>query len=320
MVLVAGLRDGSVGTDSVYYLIFFDRITSFDEVVKYGNDTLEYGYWTLNWLVHYLSDQYMALFFAIATIVIGCYLRAIFENSRNVAISLFLFISMGHYTFFFNGARQGIACAICSLAIKPLIDRNIWKYLGCVALAVTFHKTAIIMVPVYFLFGRKNTLMRNLLFWFLGVFCAVAIQPLVAIASSFDERYSKYGDSGDGGGYIIVAFYLLLTLFFLGCKGLITIDRKRYHIFLNMLVFGSVISLVSVFFRLNPSGILRLCLYFNVSAIFLWPILFRNILDQSARYFLVGAFSLFYVAFYILTTSRFSKLTPYSLNESLYLF
>lgn len=176
------------------------------------------------------------------------------------------------------------------------------------------------MVPVYFLFRKKNTYKTNILFWTIGIGVALSLQQIVEFGSQFDDRYSSYATAGGGGGYYIVAFSTLLAFFFSLSKNIIYLDRRRYHIFLNMLIFSSVICLISVILRLNPSGILRLNLYFNISVVFLWSILFRNIPRNSTRHIIFGVFAVFYVIFFILITERFSGLTPYRFNESLISF
>lgn len=314
MVAVAGLRARGVGTDTWTYISHFERMTSLDAVFATGAATWEYGFWFLNWLVHFVSDQYMALFFAIAVIVVGCYQRAILACSSHIGISFFVFVTMGFYTFFFNGARQGIACAICALAIGPLLDRNLKKYLAYVLLAVLFHKTALVMIPVYFLLSRDNTLKMNILYGFIGVASALSLQRIVEIGAQFDMRYKAFGMATEGGGFYVTGFICILALFFLLIKNKITINRDHYNIFLNMFIFGAIISLISALLRLDPSGIMRLSLYFNVGAIFLWPIVYKNINNKLMKIFFNYSLFSFYTLYFILTTQRFSNLVPYIFN------
>lgn len=320
MVLVAGLRDKSVGTDSWSYVRYFDWIQTLQDVAKYGGDTGEYGYWYLNWLIHFVSDQYMVLFLAIAVIVVGCYQYAIVKYSSNSTISFFVFMTMGFYTFFFNGARQGIACAIMTLAIGPLLKRNLKQYLACVLIAFFFHKTALIAVPVYFLFNKGNNLKSNFLYGLLGFVGAFAFPKFIELGGKLDDRYYVYGTSGTGGGFFIVGFTSLLTLFFLVFKKSVHINRDRYCHFLNMLILGAMISVVSVVFQINPSGVLRLSLYFTISVVFLWPIVFENISKLSSKIFFTSILTMGYLAFFTLTTERFSRLVPYAFNETLHFF
>lgn len=108
MVLTAGLRHRTVGTDSGSYVEFFESITTYQEMIEQGRETWEYGYWALSWMVHSISEEYAALFFVIAAIVVGCYLRAVCENSRNITISLFVLITSGSYTFFLMVHGRGL--------------------------------------------------------------------------------------------------------------------------------------------------------------------------------------------------------------------
>lgn len=316
MVLVAGLRHRLVGTDSGNYVRIFNSIQEFTDILAPAGRSLEYGFWTLAWLPHFISDQYMVYFLFIALIVIGCYQSTILKYSEHLGISYFVFITMGFYTFFFNGARQGMACAVYALAISPLFDRNFKKYFFIVLLATLFHKSALITLPVYFIFNKANTMKTNALIVFIGCAGAYFLQSIVEIASRFDSRYSTYADSGVGGGYLIVTFICSLCLFFLFYKKSVHVCQEQYGLFLNLFVFGAVISLVPTLFGVNPSGLLRLNLYFNISAIFLWPIVFKNLKTRSTKILFSYMFIALYVVYFVLTTQRFSNLTPYMFNSS----
>jgi hypothetical protein len=320
MVLVAGLRSVEVGTDSQIYLSYFVRMDSFDVVLSATEKTWEIGYWALNWLVLSVSQEYMALFVVIAVIVVGCYQYAILKYSSHIGISFFIFITMGFYTFFFNGARQGLACGICALAIGPLVDKNLKKYICYILVAILFHKTAIVMVPVYFLVSKSNSLKINFLYGSIGVVTALLMQEIVAFGSQYDERYLSYATAGEGGGYLTVAFTCFLTVFFLAFKRLVRYERERYDLFLNMFVFGTIISLVSVVLRINPSGIVRLSFYFNISVIFLFPIVYKNIEDISAKLFFSFSLVSGLLFYFLLALERFGNLTPYTFNPLISLY
>ena len=145
MVTVPTLRDSKVGTDSPAYVRYFYETTSFLEAATrtFGDKQLEYGFSILTWMAHIFSDQYWALFMVIALAAVACSQWAILAYSRNTAISFFVSLTMGMYTMFFNTARQGIACAICTLAIGPLIKRNFPKYVIIVLVAALFHNRQI---------------------------------------------------------------------------------------------------------------------------------------------------------------------------------
>jgi hypothetical protein len=316
MVLVAGMRSRFVGTDTMAYIWYFNNIKTFSDVIFFGSDMMEYGFWTLNWLVHFVSNEYMALFLAIALIVVGCFQSAIVEYSESIEISFFVFITVGTYFFFFNGARQGIACAIYSLAIGQMLKRNFIKYLGYVLLAFLFHKTALMMVPVYFFINKPNTFKNTLFTIVIGCVAVLFIDRIVGVVSSIDARYANYGTAGGGGGYYMFGFTSLLGVFFLIFKNSIRIDRYRYDRFLNMFLFGVMIGAVSTVLGTDPSGLLRYGTYFNLTAIFMWPIVFANLTDRLSRFVVGYSFVIFYLVFFVMTTQRFSNLIPYIFNPS----
>lgn len=317
MVLAAGLRDRSVGTDTSTYIGNFQSLQTFADAMTFGSYTGEYGYWILNWLLHFVSDKYMVLLVVIAVVVVGCYQLTIVKYSLNHLISFFVFMTMGFYTFFFNGARQGIACAIYALAIGPLFDRNLIKYLGLVLLASLFHKTAIMTLPVYFVFNKDNTIKTNLLIFLIGVAGAYFFQNFVDLGKIFDERYQYYGTGTEGGGYYIIGLMSLIGCFFLIYKNFIHVYREQYGLFLNMFLFGVMISVVSGLMGANPSGVLRFSLYFNISAVFLWPIVFKNLANLSGKILIIFIFVIGHLTLYALTTERFSNLIPYTFNPDL---
>lgn len=317
LVLVAGLRDRSVGTDTEYYVRLFGESTTWAYVLARSVQTYEIGYYALNWVIRAFTDQYHVLLLTIAAIAVAGYVRAIRTLSLNPAISSFVFVALGSYTFFFNGARQGIACAICALAVGPLLKRDLRRFVILVVVAALFHKTALVLLPFYFVLEKSNTLRTNVLYGLVGVIGAITLQPFVGLASQVDPRYQSFSSVGSGGGYYTVAFIVLLTTFFLLFKKSVRVDRERYEQFLNMLIFGTVISLVSALARVDPSGVGRIAQYFTVSIIFLWPIVYRNISGRNAKLLFAYVFVVVCVAYFLLSTQRFGSLTPYVLNEGL---
>lgn len=321
MVLVAGLRGLSVGTDSWNYVWLFSKAKTLNDALEIGSKTGgEYGFWLLNFGLHSISDQYFMLFLGTSLLVVGCYFKVILKHSSDYMLSFFVYISGGFYTFFLNGLRQGIACAICALAINFMLKREFMKYLVCILLAMTFHKSALIMIPTYFLVTKENSFKNNIRYVLVGLISVFSLEKVVEIGASIDSRYETYATAGAGGGYFTVLLSCLLTAFFIRFKRHVRFDRKRYNLFLNMLIFGTVIALISVVLKINPSGILRLTLYFNVGVIFLWPIAHRSLKNKWPKIFFNYSFWGGYLIYFYLSTSKFSNLTPYTFNSTTQLF
>ena len=121
--IFAGTRSYLVGTDTGTYTSKFRSELNisnfqFDETVEIGYQILEYGLLSI-------TKNYFWLFFITALIVIFCHLRIIKKYSIDYWFSVFLFITLGSYTFFFNGLRQGIAMAIFTIALPFLLKKKL---------------------------------------------------------------------------------------------------------------------------------------------------------------------------------------------------
>lgn len=315
LVLFAGLRDFRVGLDTGNYVRHFRSSESFDSVAR-GN--MEIGYNFLSWLARSISDSYSVLLLLIATLVVACYLPTIVKLSRRYETALFLFITLGVYTFFFNGARQGIAAAICFAALPFLLQRRAWPYFFTIAFAVLFHKTALVALPLYFLAAPRISAVRLGLLAAAAAVLMVFLRALVGLAAGLlDDKFAGYAEAGEGGGTVMLTFLLGQGAVLLFMKRLVRPDqRELYCRLLNIYLIGLVIAVAAVMSSVNPSGLLRLHIYFSPMAILLWPIVFQQFANTSMRGLVALGFLIVTVGFFALTTTTFSNLTPYRINST----
>lgn len=315
LVAFAGLRDYRVGTDTGNYVRMFGFSESFESVTE---QETEIGYNFLAWLARNFSDSYSALLLMIATVVVACYVPTIVRLTRRYETGLYLYITLGTYTFFFNGARQGIAAAICFAALPFLLQRRWLPYLLLVVVAALFHKTAWIALVLYPLASPRVNWRRLLLLGAGTVVLVVFLQVFVGLAAMFlDDKFAAYAVEGAGGGQVWVAFLLgqgvMLYLF----KDKVH-DPDRYYVrLLNIYLLGLAPALASTLSGVNPSGLLRLHLYFSSVAILMWPMVFLQLRSVSVRALVAFGFIGVTVLFFLLTTGTFSGLTPYRLNSEI---
>lgn len=315
LVAFAGLRDARVGTDTGNYVQMFRFSESFASVTERKT---EIGYNALAWLARNFSDSYSALLLMIAAVVVGCYVPTIIRLTRRYETGLYLYITLGAYTFFFNGARQGIAAAICFAALPFLLQRRLLPYLLLIVVAVLFHKTAWIALILY-PFASPRVSWRRLLLLGAGTgVLVVFLQVFVGFAAMFlDDKFAAYAVEGAGGGQVWVAFLLgqgvLLYLF----KDKVH-DPDRYYVrLLNIYLLGLMPALASTLSGVNPSGVLRLHLYFSSVALLMWPMVFLQFRSVSLRALVAYGFLAVTMLFFLLTTGTFSGLTPYRLNPEI---
>ena len=315
LILFAGLRDFRVGTDTGNYVWYFERSESFASVTEQRN---EIGYNLLSWVARNLSDSYSVLLLLIAAVVVSCYVSTIVKLTRRYETALYLFITLGVYTFFFNGARQGIAAAICFAAIPFLLERRLIPYALTVGFSTLFHQTAWIALMLYPLASLRVDWRRLVAVGAATVVLVVFLQVFVGLAAELlDDKFAAYAEKGDSGGQVWVAFLVgqgvMLYLF----KGKVRDPEGHYGRLLNIYLIGLVPALTSTLSGVNPSGLLRLHLYFSSVAILLWPMVFLSFRSIPLRGLVALGFSGVTLTFFLLTTSTFSGLTPYRLNPEI---
>lgn len=315
LVLFAGLRDSSVGTDTGTYIRHFHASDSFDIVFE----RQDAGYYLISWFARAVTDSYVLLLVLTALVVVSCYMVVFVRVVKRYETAIFLFVALGVYTFFFNGARQGIAAGICFLAIPFLLERRMWPYIALVIAATAFHRTALITLPLYWVATAQVNWRRLavlagatvLVVAFLGVFVDVA-------AALLSDKFETYAEAGDGGGEVWVAFLVGQGVLLYYFRRVVPDPDGWYGRLLNIYLIGLVPALTSTLSGVNPSGVLRLHLYFSSTAILMWPIVFRQFGMTPLRGILTLGFLAVTLSFFVLTTTAFSNLTPYRVNSELF--
>jgi len=311
LVLVAGLRAESVGTDTSSYVRHYKNLNGAVESVF--NSSFEVGFQTLEYISINISQEYWVFLTLIAFVTVSLYLKAIYCYSNIPYVSVLVFITLGYYTFFFNGARQGIACAFYALSIGAMINGKFLKYLIIVLVASLFHKTALITIPFYFLFRQKFSYNKLAVIVLLSLVSIFSFAKLIGFGTNISSKYEVYKSMEATGGESLTLFYVILCAFFiLMRKEISRFDLKYYDIFLNMLIAGSVIFVVVIFSK-GYVELTRIAFYFHVGVLFLWPLLFRNI--RSFKQEIGTAFFIGHISYFFIFISQMGDLYPYKINS-----
>lgn len=317
MVLFAGLRSDAVGTDSGGYARTFlsGRQTiegSFSEQFM-----KEPGFYYLNELLGKYSKQYWVLFTGIAALTYFCVLKAIRLQTDHLLIPLFVYITLGLYTFVFNAARQGIAVGIYMLAFPYLFKdfkHGFPRYCLFVLLAAIFHKTVIITLPLYFLFRLPYSFKIILLNALGGVIIGAELPMLFSFAEEIEARYSIF-QTQTTGGEMLTLFYVLISAFFILWRPKIDSDKThKYDVFLNMMIFGTLI-----FVMVQLTGVYieatRFAAYFQVAALFLWSLIYQS--DRKPSFGFSFLIVIGHLIYFTIFCTKMGSLTPYTFNPEI---
>ena len=307
LVLFFSVRSNQVGTDTQVYTYNFDN--SLD--VKYFDfkENVELGYQLLEYSILQFTDNYFWLFFISGLVVVYLYLKVIRKYSVNYLLSVFLFITLGIYTFFFNGLRQGIAMAIFTFALPYLLERKIILYILVCLFASLFHITALFMIPFYFLVNLRIKPIYKILITFLG--SLLLSRLLVTYIASTNDRYESYTEvSESSGGILILLFYFLILLFIYFIANIYKVRDEQFKKLFTFYGVGLVFVIPLALLGTNPSGPQRLLYYFTWTLVLILPIIFNKINNTYVTSIAIT----FFIIYFILTTTRFSDLTPYIIN------
>lgn len=169
LAVFVGLGDMLGGYDRYIYGELFDNladqlkigipITSSNIYQAYNT---EFGYIGLNWAIaHITSNRY--IFILLYTICMyAIILHSFRKYAKNYPLASILFMALVFY-FSFTYLRQMFAAAIIGLSIRYIIERKFLKYCAIIIAAFSFHNSAIIFFPMYFIANKKYSKARILL-------------------------------------------------------------------------------------------------------------------------------------------------------------
>lgn len=211
MFLLIAMRHGNMGADTGVYQRFFASIVDKPWAEVLDDDRFEPGFLVFEKLISYLTTSPL-VYQCIYTIIYWLSIVSFANRLRTEQFSfLFFFATMGIYTFMFTGVRQCLAICICLFSYRFVQSRKVIKFAICVALAVTFHKSAILFAVVYFAYNRKINILNGIIYSLFGVF---AFLNLEMIQEWFNDQLDyAYGIEQTSGGYIFTIFVAIITVY-----------------------------------------------------------------------------------------------------------
>ena len=223
--IMIGVRSFGIGADTGVYVDHFKHAVTASWENMYENTDTEYGYLVFVKLLTYVTDDPRVYQVVCAGIYfVGIY---IFANQleKSPFMFLFLFATMGIFTFMFTGTRQCIAMSICLMSFFFIRKRKMIFFILTVLLAFTFHKSAIFFLIAYFIYNRKINALNIILY---GGFSVFTVLYLENIQNFFNNVLDyDYGVESTGTGLIFFAFIFVLVFF--GCVFLFSYKNINAH-------------------------------------------------------------------------------------------
>lgn len=271
LILFVGLRSTEVGIDTAMYKQIFDWTTEYSSIYEGYTSWKSGGVEPLFYFITY----YFAKFFnfqtyliALAVISISPVIYVIWKYSRNMCYSIFLYIAFGYLSFALSGLRQAAAIGICMLAFDAMIEKRGKKYVILIILAILFHRSAVLFIPVWWLNKIKKGRYAFLVFW-------------VSLLSIFALRYSLFS---------------FLNIFARQSYSIASTDQGGYRMFMVML-FTVIVGWIYYyrFIKLETGNSISWLLLLLVSiSVLMWPVANLNA-ELNRMYYYYHIFIILYI-------------------------
>lgn len=243
LVLVAGLRN-NIG-DTFFYMHLYD-ISDFSwEFVLSQKDI---GFGILQMILKRFSDDPQLLVFTTALITNFLIVIILYKYSRIFELSIYVYITSGMYIVSMNGIRQYLAAAILFTATKYLFEGNWKKYSLIVLFASTFHQSALILIPIYFIVRRKAWTGTTYIMILVAIIFTLGFNQFsqVLFSAIEDSQYSEYQNFDEGGANIIrvIVYAMPVILAYLGREKMRIIFPNSDYI-VNMSLLAVVFMIIA---------------------------------------------------------------------------
>lgn len=149
LIFIAGFRSEQGNPDYANYKEMYEDARTGDVIV-------EFSYVFISHIVQFIFDNILFVFLVYAIIGVSLKLTAIKQLTDLWFLSLIIYFSNFFILHEVIQIRVGVASGFLLLCIKPIYDRNLKRFLVLVLLAVFFHVSSLIILPLWFLGKFKN--------------------------------------------------------------------------------------------------------------------------------------------------------------------
>ena len=307
LIVYSGIRYG-IGTDYFLYENIYKH--SYDLSLMATNRT-GIGFSYLCNFFYKCGFSYQQLIFIFSTITILCFYSFFKKHSSKPGLAILLFVSLGFYTSSFNGFRQMMSLSIL-LWCFSLFEQK--KYIKSILLAIiTFfiHSSSLFGILLYiFIYILRNKQFNFILFYGISIVLSLFYNIIFPKIIMLFEQYAGYIDYNSTPGigtYLVVLFYLFITIFIiLKNKNALLKNNKNDNFIINILIIGNIVML----FQLKNWLFARIAVYCTIFV----PILlsdyyeYINLKNNKSMSLL---FYIFIFVYYLMYIYSFGGVVPY---------
>lgn len=305
---ISGVRY-KVGMDYLSYLSEYQRLMAFGVTRR---TTMEDGFLLISQLF-VKSGIHFTIYFGFWALLQIFFLYYAFRNNMRLLPFIGLTVMLGpYYLSMMNGMRQQVvACAFIFL-IEWIERKKLWPFVLAIVLASTIHRSALILIPIYFLLNSNFDLTsKKLSFAILAICVVLGETPTwLSMLNSVEGLLSLLGYDGYSNKIELMTSTKLRVMAW-GPERISTFAASCFIIYHyeNLKAYFKDDMKVRMYFILFFIGTCGFNLFANTSHIFLRPVeyftLFRLPLSAYMMYYLIKyAKSFQFYIFLVLTCSN----------------
>ena len=262
LVLIIGLRH-EVGGDWLNYFDYLQvaKQVEFKELFNNGDPSFS----LVNWIAAhsglgvYLVNSVFAILFTWGLLSF-CRIQPRPWLALVVAVPyLITVVAMGY-------SRQGVAIGLVMMGLVALQRRSVLKFLFWIALAATFHKSAVILIPLATLAGSRRPFLTLLLVavtsaLFFGLLLLEYLDNLILgyVAAEYESS----------GAAIRITMNALPGIVFLSLRNRFELSTEQRQ-FWTWMAWGALAFVVLLYFSPSSTAVDRVALYWIPLQLFVW--------------------------------------------------
>ena len=312
--LLAGVSACRIAVGNDYWEYRFN----FRLIAQERHVSSEFGF---NMIVKWIQmifgyDHYLPVFGFFSLITVFFFVKALHDQATDYAMSLFLLMTGGYYFNSLNTVRYYLALAIALYSIKYLLRTEILKFILLVVWAGTFHKTVLVVIPVFlvaYFLAVKGPAKWQIPFGIAMIGGLIFGKDL--IRKVIFKIYPQYLHSGfDNGRIPFINVGKCLILIVLAVLVLV-LHKEKWSIPVRFYFILTLFALASLFCGSYIPEVSRIAYYMMVTQIFLIPE-FLGMLDNKrirllCRYAVILGFTMYFALMLKKMYSLDIRLLPY---------
>ncbi len=269
----------NVGNDYAKYVEFMHLIAC----DAYDYVPTEVGFNVLVTVLYELAgaENFLLVFAVFAFFTLWLFLKAMYEQSDSFGWSFFLFMAFGFYFSTFNTVRYYLALAMALYSIKYVLKKEWGKFVLLVLLGSAFHKSMLVVIPLYFL---ATLAWKKWQMALMALFCTTFfflqdfyLKVVVFLYPSYED--TEYLEGGISWFNILRCLGVLVFALLYYKQAVEGSRRNRFYFYCNLgaLVLYTCCSFLPI--------ITRIGYYLNVTQILFIPAVLAKIEDKRQKRF-----------------------------------